>query len=153
MSDVARSFPTTTHVFVLAPMAAAEAFDLMLHDPAMAPILTPAGPISYYPMQGYRPLRAVPAALRLPDRRNRTLEVILELLPWSESRSELAIWSKSRPGILAERSVAAYLQAAHRSLETLASLLDTELVASEAHRQAQALPEARNRRRAVAARE
>jgi len=119
----------------------------------MAPILVPTGPVSLYPIQGYRPLRAVSAGLRLPGRRVRTLTVTLELLPWSECRTELAIWTNASAGVLADRNVAAYLNAAHRSLKTLAALVEASLAGSEAPRHALAFPAARSPRRAVAARE
>lgn len=151
MSNVARSYPTTSHVLVLAPTAAAEAFDVMIHDPSVAAILTPAGPISFYPMNGYRPLRELSAGLRLPGRYNRTLDVTLELLPWSESRSELVIWSNSRPGIFPSRSVSTYLHAAHEALAALAALLAADPVVAAAPRHGSFLPAARDRKTSVAA--
>lgn len=150
MSDVARSFPTASHVFVSAPAAAAETFDLMILDPAMTSTLTPTGPVTSGLLSGYRPIKAVPATLHLPGR-HRPLAVRLELLPWSQSRSELTMWSRTRPGIFLERHVAAYLEAAHASLRTLAGLLNAEPVVSRSPRHA--LPAARDRSTTVAIRD
>ncbi|MGQ0466173.1 MAG: hypothetical protein ACT4QG_12715 [Sporichthyaceae bacterium] len=54
MGDVLSRFPTASHMFVLAPPVAAEAFDLMLHSPAMAELLTPKGasPAARWPGTG-----------------------------------------------------------------------------------------------------
>ncbi len=149
MSDVARTYPTASHVFALAPAAAAEAFDVMILDPALALRLTPAGAMTRSPYAGYRPLRALPATLHLPGRGARTLPVTLELLPWSDGRTELTIWSKKRPGLFVHHSVAAYLHATRESLTTLAELLTSDLVIADRSRHAGALPAARDRRLAA----
>jgi hypothetical protein len=120
MSSTLRGYPSVSHVFLLAPMAAAAAFDVMILDPAVAVDLIPAGPLFRDQPHRYAALRKLPATLRLPGGRGRRLDVVLELLPWSEHRSELAISTTARPHLLVERSVAGYLQAANRYLSTLA---------------------------------
>jgi hypothetical protein len=146
MSDVQRSYPTVSHVFALAPEAAAVAFDVMLLDPAMASTLTPTEPVTRAAMNGYRPMRRVNATLQLPGRHRRTLPVTLELLPWSETWTELAIWCPSRPGIPLERNVAAYMAGGHRALQTLSALMGSRPATAHAPRRRRFLPVARDGR-------
>lgn len=145
MSDAQRSYPTVSHVFALAPQAAAVAFDVMLLDPAMGSALTPTEPVTRAEENGYRPMRKVNATLQLPGRRRRTLPVTLELLPWSETWTELAIWCPSRPGIPLERNVAAYLAGGHRALKTLSALMGSRpTTTTPAPRRRRFLPTARD---------
>jgi hypothetical protein len=124
MTSALRSYPSTSHVFALTPPVAAVAFDIMILDPAVAADLIPAGPLRRAQPRGYDYLRALPATLRLPGRRGRGLAVTLELLPWSDHRSELTISTTARPHLSGERTIAAYVQAAQRSLIRLAELMD-----------------------------
>jgi len=125
MSTTYRSFPSTSHVFAVPPTAAAPIFDVMILDPAVAADLIPAGPLRRAEPAGYHPLRALHATLRLPGRWARTVEVKLELLPWSDQRSELTIWTTARPLLPVQRNVAAYVWAAQHALSTLAELITT----------------------------
>jgi hypothetical protein len=125
MSTTDRSFPSTSRVFLLPPSSAASVFDVMILDPAVATDLIPAGPLRRDEPTGYSPLRALPATLRLPGRRLRTVDVVLELLPWSDQRTELALWTTARPHLSVERTVSAYVWAAHHALTTLAELILT----------------------------
>jgi hypothetical protein len=115
-------YPNVSQVLDVDPQTAAEAFDVMILDPAIAADLIPAGPLLRARPARYDAWRRLPATLRT-GRRGHGVGVVLELLPWSNSRSELAISTARRPGLLLERSVQAYLRAATRSLGTLAELL------------------------------
>jgi hypothetical protein len=125
MNTSSRSFPSTSHVFCLPPTAAAPIFDLMILDPAVATDLTPAGALRRDEPTTYRPLRTLPATLHLPGRWGRSVDVILELLPWSDERSELSVWSTARPHLPTERTIGAYVWAAQHALATLAELITT----------------------------
>jgi hypothetical protein len=125
MSTTDRSFPSTSHVFRLPPTAAASVFDVMILDPAVATDLIPAGPLRRNEPSGYHPLRVLRATLRLPGRLHRTVDVVLELLPWSDERTELAIWTTARPRLPMERTVSAYVWSAQHALATLAELIVT----------------------------
>jgi hypothetical protein len=118
-------YPNVSQVFDVDPQTAAEAFDVMILDPAIAADLIPAGPLVRARPTRYDAWRRLPATLRQAGGRGRGVGVVLELLPWSNTRSELAIHTAQRPGLMAERSVQAYLRAATRSLDTLAELLGT----------------------------
>jgi hypothetical protein len=120
-----RSFPTTSHVFCLPPVAAAATLDVMILDPAVAADLIPAGPLHRAEPTGYSPLRSMRGTLRLPGRWDRTVDVTLELLPWSDQRTELTVWSTARPRLPVERNVGAYVWAAQHALTTLAELITT----------------------------
>jgi hypothetical protein len=124
MTFALRSYPSTSHVFALTPPVAAVAFDIMILDPAVAADLIPAGALRRAQPRGYDYLRALPATLRVPGRHGRGPEVTLELLPWSDHRSELAISTTVRPHLSGEGTIAAYVQAAQRSLIRLAELMD-----------------------------
>jgi hypothetical protein len=119
MSATVRSYPTVSHVFAVAPPRAADVFDVMILDPAVVAYLIPAGPLLRARPGGYHALRRLPASLRLPGRRGRRIGVVLELLPWSDHRSELAIHTAQRPHLLVGRSVEPYLRAATRSLSRM----------------------------------
>jgi len=125
MSTNDRSFPSTAHVFTLPPAAAAPVFDLMVLDPAVATDLVPAGPLRRAEPTGYTPWRVLPATLNLPGRWLRPVDVVLELLPWSDQRTELALWTTARPQLPVERTIAAYVWAAQHALATLAELIIT----------------------------
>lgn len=118
-------YPNVSKVVDVDPQTASEAFDAMILDPAIAADLIPAGALLRARPTRYDAWRRLPATLRATGRRGHGLEVVLELLPWSNSRSELAISTVQRPGLMAERSIAVYLRAATHSLETLAELLRT----------------------------
>jgi hypothetical protein len=123
--SINRSFPATSHVFCLPPTVAAATLDVMILDPAVAADLIPAGPLHRAEPTGYRPLRLMRGTLRLPGRWDRTVAVTLELLPWSDQRSELTISSTARPHLPVERNVGAYVWAAQHALTTLAELITT----------------------------
>jgi|GEM_PF-4770790 len=123
MSSTIHGYPTVSHLVLLAPAEAAAAFDVMILDPAVATDLIPAGSLRRAQPSGYAALRALPATLRLSGRR-RAIEVILELLPWSDHRSELAIWTSRRPHLFVARDINNYENAAARTLATLAGLIE-----------------------------
>jgi hypothetical protein len=123
MSSTVHGYPTVSHVFTLPPETAAAALDVMILDPAVADRLLPTGALRRARPGGYGALRKLPGVLLLPGRLTR-IEVILELLPWSAQRTELAIWTTHRPSLLRVPSVAAYLDAAHRTLTTLEHLME-----------------------------
>jgi hypothetical protein len=123
MFSDARSYPTVSQVCMLAPETAAAALDVMILDPAVTAHLLPTGALQRARPTGYQALRRLPAALLLPGRRGR-IAVTLELLPWSQQRCELSIWTTDRPTLLRAGSTKAYLEAAHRSLTTLQDLMD-----------------------------
>ena len=125
MSTNDRSFPSTSHVFTLPPAAAAAVFDVMVLDPALATDLIPAGPLRRAEPTGYSPWRVLPATLALQSRWLRPVDVVLELLPWSDQRTELALWTTARPRLPVEPTVAAYAWAAQHALATLAELIIT----------------------------
>ena len=121
-----RGYPSVSHVFAVDPPTAADVFDVMILDPAVATDLVPAGPLWRARPGRYDALRKLPATLRLPGRSGRTLEVVLELLPWLDHRSELMMWTAHRPHLMVDRSIDSYVRAAADSLATLADLLDTQ---------------------------
>jgi len=131
MSATARSYPSVSHVFAVDPPRAAHAFDVMILDPAVAAYLIPAGPLLRARPTNYAALRRLPATLRFPGRHARRIGVVLELLPWSNRHSELAIHTNERPHLLVARSVESYLRAATRSLSRLADLVDTQHLAAD----------------------
>jgi len=143
MSATVRGYPSVSRVFAVDPPRAADAFDVMILDPAVAAYLIPAGPLLRARPTNYDALRRLPATLRLPGRRARRIGVVLELLPWSNRHSELAIHTAQRPHLLVQRSVESYLRAATRSLSTLADLVDTQHLAADPTRDPDRLEAAR----------
>jgi len=125
MNSSIRSYPHVSHIFSLAPPTAAVAFDVMLLDPSVAAHLTPTGEL-FRAEAGCDHLRACRAQLHPTGRRGRTVDVVLELLPWSDHRCELTIRTDARPHLLIERATAAYLKAAHRALSTLAEQMNPQ---------------------------
>jgi hypothetical protein len=129
MYSSSRNCPTLSHLVNLSPAGAANAFDVMILDPALAAWLIPAGALVKARPVRYDALRVLPAALFVGRRRQATMSVILELLPWSDHRSELALRSTERSWLPICRGVADYRAAGAGALEVLARLLEARSVA------------------------
>jgi hypothetical protein len=122
--------PVVSHLVNLPPVAAADAFDVMILDPALAQFLIPAGALIKARPMRYDALRVLPATLFL-GRRRRTLSVVLELLPWSAHRTELALRSTDRSWLPGGRGVPVYRAAATAALEVLTGLIESRLAAPD----------------------
>jgi hypothetical protein len=119
------SHPNVSHLVDLPLEAAAAAFDVMILDPALTDALIPAGALVKARPVRYDALRRLPAVLRLGPRRRTTMSVVLELLPWSDHRSDLAIHSVDRSWMPIGRSVERYRIAAEHALDVLARLMES----------------------------
>jgi hypothetical protein len=120
-----RHYPTLSHLVNLSSAGAANAFDVMILDPALAEWLVPAGALVKARPLRYDALRMLPATLYVGRRRQTTTNVILELFPWSDHRSELAMRSAGRTWLPIGPGVAEYRTAGAGALEVLARLLDS----------------------------
>jgi hypothetical protein len=122
------SYPTVSHLVNLSPDLAAGAFDVMILDPAFAQRLITAGPLRKAQPLRYDALRVLPAMLSVGRRKRATISVALELLPWSDHRSELSLRSVNRSRLRIGPGVAQYRAAAVGALEVLAGLLESRQV-------------------------
>ncbi len=129
MYSSSRYYPTLSHLVNLSSAGAANAFDVMILDPAFAEWLVPAGALVKARPLRYDALRVLPAKLYVGRRRQTTTRVILELFPWSDHRSELAMRSADRSWLPIGRSVAEYRTAGVGALEVLAGLLESRSAA------------------------
>ncbi|HEX3827706.1 MAG TPA: hypothetical protein VHV82_10585 [Sporichthyaceae bacterium] len=113
----------------LSSAGAANAFDVMILDPALAQWLVPAGALVKARPLRYDALRVLPATLYVGRRRQTTTSVILELFPWSDHRSELAMRSADRSWLPVGPAAGQYRVAGAGALEVLARLLESLSVA------------------------
>jgi hypothetical protein len=123
-----RFCPNVSHLVALAPQAAATTFDLMILDPALGELLVPAGPLVKANPQRYDALRILPARLSLPGRRNASVGVLLELLPWSDHRSDLTISCPANSRLPLGIGPVRYCEAAEAALDVLARLIEAGTV-------------------------
>jgi hypothetical protein len=123
-----RCCPNVSHLVALAPQAAAATFDLMILDPALGELLLPAGPLVKANPDRYDALRVLPARLALPGRRNASMGVLLELLPWSDHRSELTISCTANSRLPLGIGTTRYREAADAALDVLARLIESGTV-------------------------
>jgi hypothetical protein len=133
MYSSSRYYPTLSHLVNLSSAGAANAFDLMILDPALAERLVPAGALVKARPLRYDALRVLPATLYVGRRRQTTTKVILELFPWSDHRSELAMRSAERSWLPIGPGVAEYRTAGASALEVLARLLESRSIATRHH--------------------
>jgi hypothetical protein len=123
-----RCCPNVSHLVALAPQAAATTFDLMILDPALGELLLPAGPLVRANPDRYDALRILPARLALPGRRNASMGVLLELLPWSDRRSDLTISCTANSRLPLGIGPVRYREAADAALDVLARLIESGTV-------------------------
>ena len=121
-----RVYPFLSRLLDLPPDPAAVSFDFALSHLGSAGALVVEGPVGRATPAGYGPLRPAPGQVfpsRWPQPR---VPVVVELLPWSDRRSELALMPVNRrwpePG---RRWVRAYVTAADNVLGLLGALMLT----------------------------
>ncbi len=120
------SYPFVSRLVPLPPDLAAMALDFALAHPDEAGPLSLDGPVGRPDNResgnrGYQALRRAPGRLFPGRRRGRGVAVILELLPWSAGKSELALVPALPPRFgLGDRRERAYLQAADAALVIVA---------------------------------
>lgn len=121
-----RLYPFLSRLLDMPPDAAAISFDFALSHLGRAGALVVDGPVRRATPVGYGPLRTAPGQVfpsRWPQPR---VPVVVELLPWSHRRSELALMPLGRrwpePG---RRWVRAYVTAADDVLDLLGALMLT----------------------------
>jgi len=134
-------YPYVSHLLLLPPETAELRFDLLCfglvgdggrRGPSGLPVLAvhsgrlelgPARPVKQH--RGYRPARRLRGSLhpaRWPAPR---ITVVLELLPWSATRSELALIAGPTWCPAGAPGVRRYLGVAHDVLDALVAALDT----------------------------
>lgn len=123
--DVHRSYSFVSTVVSLPPRQAGVAYDFALSHLGLDGRLVVDGPLERAEPAGpYRALRSAPATLYVSRRARSGVPVRLELLPWSEGRTELALVPTSRRRApVADRRLSAYGRAAGCTLTLFATLM------------------------------
>ncbi|MEW6476987.1 MAG: hypothetical protein AB1679_32425 [Actinomycetota bacterium] len=136
------AYPYVSHLLLLPPEDAEVHFDLaclrLVADGRRSPttgrpvVAVPAGRLELgRPIRpvdeprAYRPARTLPGTLQPGRRSPWAIDVDVELLPWSATRTELALIAGPTrwPGFVSERR---YLRLAHDILDVLVDALHTE---------------------------
>lgn len=118
-----RLSPPISLVVDLAPDLAQAAFELVASERAGHGRLDLDGAgIVLPPTHLYLPVRQVKGRLRPPGRRS--LPVMLELIPWSDSQTELVLLPAERTRRLTARHGGRYLQTGHEALTSLRSAME-----------------------------